>query len=166
MTDSLWLMDFSMPSFPVLHYLPEFAQTHVHWVGDTIQPSQPLLPLLLLPSIFPSSRLFSNELALCIRWSKYWSFSFSINSFNEYLVLTGLISLLSKRHLCVSSLKKQLVFCDGHESPLLFRLGISTKLWFFFQLNGLEVHYWIRVLSYFCNMLLGQKPHVMTINNV
>ena len=47
-------------------------------------------PLLLLPSIFPSIRVFSNELALHIRWSKYWSFSFSIRPSNEY---SGLISL-------------------------------------------------------------------------
>ena len=46
-------------------------------------------PLLLLPSIFPSTRVFSNELALCIRWPKYWSFSFSISPSNEY---SGLIS--------------------------------------------------------------------------
>ena len=58
-------------------------------------------PLLLLPSVFPIIRVFSNELALCIRWPKYWSFSFSISTFNEYwglipLGLTGLIPLLSK----------------------------------------------------------------------
>ena len=49
-----------------------------------IQPSCPLSPLLLLPSIFPSIRVFSNELALCIRWPKYWSFSFSISLSNKY----------------------------------------------------------------------------------
>ena len=76
-------IDGSIPGFPVLHHLPEFAQTHVHWVGDVIQPSHALLSLLLLPSIFPSIRVFSSELALCIRWPKYWSFSFSMNSFNE-----------------------------------------------------------------------------------
>ena len=59
-------------------------------------------PLLFLPSIFPSIRVYSIESALCIRWPKYWSFSFSINSSNEFsglisLGLTGLISLLSKR---------------------------------------------------------------------
>ena len=79
-------MNCSVPSFPVLHYLPEFAQTHVHWVGDGIQPSHPLLPSLLLLSIFPSIRVFSNELALHIRWTKYWSCS--ISSSNEY---SGLI---------------------------------------------------------------------------
>ena len=82
-------MDCSTPGFPVLHYLPEFAQTHVHWVGDAIQPSHPLSPLLLLPSVFPILRVFSNELALCIRWPKYWSFSFSISPSSEY---SGLIS--------------------------------------------------------------------------
>ena len=80
----------STTGFPVLDYLPEFAQTHVHWVGDAIQPSHPPLPLLLLPPIFPSIRVFSNESALHIRWPKYWSFSFSISPSNEY---SGLISL-------------------------------------------------------------------------
>ena len=71
----------------VLHYLPEFVQTHVHWI---VMPSNHLIvccPLLLLPSIFPSIRVFSNELALHIRWPKYWSFSFSISPSNEYLGL-------------------------------------------------------------------------------
>ena len=55
-------MDCSMPSFLVLHYLPEFAQIHVHQVGGAIQPFHPLLPLRLLPSIFPSIRVCSKEL--------------------------------------------------------------------------------------------------------
>ena len=82
-------VDRSTPSVPVHLQLPELAQTHVHRVGDAIQPSHPLHPLLLPPSIFPSIRVFSNESALCIRWPKYWSFSFSISPSNEYL---GLIS--------------------------------------------------------------------------
>ena len=77
----------STPGFPVLHYPLKFAQTHVHWVGDAIQPSHSLSPLLLVLSIFPSIRVFSNELALRIRWPNYWSFSIS-TSF-EY---SGLIS--------------------------------------------------------------------------
>ena len=81
-------MDCSMAGFPVLRFLPEFAQTHAHSVGDAIQPSHPYL-FLLLPSIFPSIRVFSNELALHIRWPKYWSFSFNISPSNEY---SGLIS--------------------------------------------------------------------------
>ena len=77
-------MDCSTPGFAVPHYLPEFAQIHVHWVNDTIQPSH--LPFLL-PSIFPSIRVFSNESALCIRWPKCWSFSISPSN-----VYSGLIS--------------------------------------------------------------------------
>ena len=68
---------------PPYHQLPELAQTHVHRVGDTIQPSPLCHPLLLLPSIFPSIRVFSNESAVCIRWPKYWSFSFIISPSNE-----------------------------------------------------------------------------------
>ena len=71
-------MDCSTPGFPVFHYLPEFAQVHVHWVSDAIQPSHPLSS----PSPFTFSlsqhQGFSNESALHIRWPKYWSFSFSI----------------------------------------------------------------------------------------
>ena len=72
-------MDCSTSGFPVLHYLPEFAQIHVHWVL--------CCPLLLLPSIFPPIRVFSSESVLCIRWPKYCSFSFSISPSNEYLRL-------------------------------------------------------------------------------
>ena len=82
-------MDCSTPGFPVHHRLPELAQTRVHQVGDAIQPSHPLPPLLLLPAIFPSIRAFSNESVHHIRWPKYWSFSFSISPSNEY---SGLIS--------------------------------------------------------------------------
>ena len=81
-------MDCSTPGFSVLHCLPELAQTHAHRVGDAIQPSHPLsFPLLLLPSIFPSITVFSNESLLHIRWPKYWSFSNSPS--NGY---SGLIS--------------------------------------------------------------------------
>ena len=60
-------MDCSTPGFSVLYYLPEFAQSHIHRVGDAIQPSHSLSLLLFLPSVFPSIRVFPNELALCIR---------------------------------------------------------------------------------------------------
>ena len=82
-------MDCSTPGFPVLHYLSEFAQTQVHQVGDAIQPSHPLSSLLFPPSIFPSIRVFSNESARCIRWPKYWNFSFSVSPSSEY---SGVIS--------------------------------------------------------------------------
>ena len=81
-------MNRSMPGLPVHHQLLESTQTHVHQVGDAIQPSHPLLSPLL-PSIFPSIRVFSNESPLFIRWPKYQSFSFNISPSNEY---SGLIS--------------------------------------------------------------------------
>ena len=83
-------MDYSRPGFPVHHQLSEIAETHAHGVSD--MPSSHLIlshPLLLLPSIFPGIRIFSNESVLHIRWPKYWSFSFSISPSNEY---SGLIS--------------------------------------------------------------------------
>ena len=88
LADSSQPMDNSTTDFPVFHYFSEFAQTHVHWVDDAIQPYHPLSPFLLLPSIFPSIRLFSSELVLHIRWPTYWKFSFSISPSSEY---SGLI---------------------------------------------------------------------------
>ena len=82
-------MHCSMPGFPVLHCLLEFAQTPVHWVGDTIQPSHPLPPPSPSALNLSQHQGFSSELALCIRWPKDWSFSFSISPSNEY---SGLIS--------------------------------------------------------------------------
>ena len=78
----------SIVGFPVHHQLLELAQTHVHQIGDVIQPPHPLSSPFLLPSIFPSIRVFSNESVLHIRWPKYWSFSFSISRSNEH---SGLI---------------------------------------------------------------------------
>ena len=77
-------MHYSKPGFPVLHHLTDLAHTHVHQVSDAIQPSHPLSSLLLLPSIFPSIRVFCNESALHIRWPKYWSFSFNISPSNYH----------------------------------------------------------------------------------
>ena len=75
-------MDCSMPGFPVPHHLPKFAQL---MSIESVMPSNhliPCCPLLLLPSIFPSIRVFSNESALHICWPKYWNFSISPS--NEY----------------------------------------------------------------------------------
>ena len=83
-------MNRSTPGLPVHHQLPEFTQTHVHPVGDAIQLSLILCrPLLLLPPIPPSIRVFSNESTLHMKWPKYWSFSFSIIPSKE---IPGLIS--------------------------------------------------------------------------
>ena len=80
-------MDCSMLSFPVLYYLPEFAQTHVHWVGYATQPTQLRLSPSPSLSIFPCIRIFSK--ALHIRWPNNWSFSISTSPSNKY---SGLIS--------------------------------------------------------------------------
>ena len=82
-------IDCSMPGFPVHHQLPEFTQTHVHWVSDAIQPSHPLSSPS--PPAFNLSQHWGlfNESTLHIRWPKFWSFSFCISPSNEY---SGLIS--------------------------------------------------------------------------
>ena len=83
-------MDCRTPGFPVLHYLRELLN---FMSIESVMLSYHLIlchPLLFLPSIFPSIRVFSNELILRIRWPKHWSFSFSISPSNEY---SGLISL-------------------------------------------------------------------------
>ena len=92
-------MNRSMAGLPVHYQLLESTQVHVHWVNGAIQPSHPLCPLLLLPSIFSRIRVDSNESALPIRWQKYWSFSFNISPSNEHPVLIsfrmGWLDLLS-----------------------------------------------------------------------
>ena len=76
-------MNRSTPGLLVHHQLPEFTQTHVCQVGDAIQPSHPLSsPSPPAPN--PSIRVFSSESALCIRWPKYWRFSFSISPCSEH----------------------------------------------------------------------------------
>ena len=82
-------MNCSTPGLLVRHQLPDFTQTHVHQVGDAIQPSHPLSsPSPPAPNP-PSIRVFSNKSTLCMRWPKYWSFSFSIIPSKEH---AGLIS--------------------------------------------------------------------------
>ena len=82
-------MNRSTPGLPVHHQLPEFTQTYVHRVSDAIQPSHPLLsPSPPAPNLL-SIRVFSNESILCMRWPKYWSYSFSIIPSKE---IPGLMS--------------------------------------------------------------------------
>ena len=77
-------MDCSTPGLPVHHQLPKLLKL---MSIELMMPSNCLIlcrPLLRLPSIFPSIKVFSDELVLCIRWPKYWSFSFSLSPFNDY----------------------------------------------------------------------------------
>ena len=99
--DSFHPMDCSTPGFPVPHHLLKFAQVPVHCISETTQPSHPLMPSTPSPSIFPSIRDLSNELAIHIRWPKYWSSALvsvlPVSIWGGFpLRLTGLISLLSK----------------------------------------------------------------------
>ena len=82
-------MNHSTPGLLVHHQLPEFTQTHVHWVGDAIQPSHPLSSPSPPAFNLSQHQVFSYESALHIRWPKYWSFSFSISPSNDY---SGLVS--------------------------------------------------------------------------
>ena len=117
-------MDCSTPGLPVHHQLPEFNQTDVHWVVDASNHLILCHPFLLLPSIFPSIRVLSNESVLHIRWPKYWSFSFSIRPFNEYsglisfrmdwldlLEVKGTLKSLLQHHSSKSSNSSVLSFC-------------------------------------------------------
>ena len=121
-------MNHSMPGLPVHHQLPEFTQTHVHRVRDAIQPSHPRSspspPAFNLSHI----RVFSSELALCIRWPKYWSFSFSISPPNEH---PGLISfrmdwldLLAVQVTCKSLLRH----CSSKASTLCHSAFFTVQL--------------------------------------
>ena len=114
-------MHCNKPGFPVLHYLPEFSQTHVHWVGDAIQPSHPLCPFVLLLSIFPSIRVFSNESALHIWRPKHWSFSISPSSeysglisfgidWFDFLTIQGTLRSLLQHHSSKASILQRSVF--------------------------------------------------------
>ena len=81
-------MDCSMPGLPVCHQLPEFTQTHVHWVGDAIQLSHPLSSPSPPLNLSQHQGLFK-WISSPIRWPKYWSFSFNISPSSEH---PGLIS--------------------------------------------------------------------------
>ena len=116
-------MNHSIPGLPVHHQLPEFTQTHVHRVGDAIQPSHPLSsPSPPAPNP-PSIRGFSNESTLPMRWPKYWRFSFSFSPSNEYpglisfrmdwldlLAVQGTLKSLLQHHSSKASILRRSVF--------------------------------------------------------
>ena len=135
-SDSLWPMVCSTPDFPVPHHLPEFAQVHVHRIGDAIQPSHPLWPPSPPPSILPSIRDFSNELALHIKWPNYWSFS--INPSNEY---SGLISFRIDWFdlLAIQGTLKSLLQHHSSKATIL-----QCSVFFMVQLSKAVHDYWIK----------------------
>ena len=117
-------MDYSIPGLPVHHQLPEFTQTHVH---QSMIPSSHLIlcwPLLLLPSIPPSIRVFSSESTLCMRWPKYWSFSFSIIPSKEIPGLTFRMDWLDL--LAVQGTLKSLLQHHSSKAPVLLHSAFFT----------------------------------------
>ena len=129
----------STPGFPVLHYLPELAQTHVHLLSDDIQPAHPLSSPLLLLLIIPSNRVFSNESTLNIRWPKYWSFSISpsreysgLISFRiDWLSLPavqGTLKSLLQHHSSKTSILPSSAFFMVQFSHLYMTIGKNTAL--------------------------------------
>ena len=134
-------MDCSTPGLPVHHQLPEFTQTHVHWVSDAINHLILCSSLLLLPSIFPSIKVFSDESVLHIRWPKYWSFSFSISPSNEYsglisfrvdwfdlLALQGALKSLLQHHSSKTSMLQHSAFFIVQLSHLYMTTGKTITL--------------------------------------
>ena len=128
-------MDCRMPGFPILQYLLELAQTHVHWCP--VMPSNHLIlscSLLLLPSIFPTIKVFSNESSLHIRWPKYWSFSISpsteysrLISFRidwfDLLAVQGTLKSLPQHHSLKASLLQHSAFFMVHLSHPFMTTG-------------------------------------------
>ena len=151
-------MDCSTPGFPVYHQLPELTRTHVHLVCDATHNLTLCGPLLLLPSIFLSIRDFSNESVLCIRWPKYWSFSFSISPSDEY---SGLISFridwldllaVQGTHKCLlqhHSLKASILQCSVFFIVQLSHPYVTTR-----KTTALTKGTFVgKVMSLFSNML-------------
>ena len=128
---------------PIDYGTPGFPQTHVHCVSDTIQPSHP--PSSPSPAFYlPSLRVFSNDLALCIRWAKYWSFSFGVSPSNEYsglnsfridwfdiLSVQGTLKNLLQHHCSKSSILWFSAFFMGQLSHPYMTTGktIALTIW-------------------------------------
>ena len=162
-------MDYSMSGSPVLHCLPEFAQIHVHRVGDLILGC----PLLLLPSTFSTIRVFSNELALFIRWPKYWSFSFSISPSNKYsglnsirvdwfdlLAVQGTLKSLLQHHSSKTSILECSAFFTVQLSHPYMTTGKTTAVikWTFV---GKVMSLLLNTLSRFVIAFLPRSKHLL-----
>ena len=133
-------MNRSMPGLPVHHQLPEFTQTHVHRVSDAIQPSHPLSSPSPPALNLSQHQGLSNELALRIRWPKYWSFSFSISPSNEHpglicfrmdwldLVVQGTLKSLLQHHSSKASILQHSAFFTVQLSHLYMTTGKTIAL--------------------------------------
>ena len=149
-------MNCSTPGLPVHHHLLEFTQTHVHRVRDAIQPSHPR-PILLLPLIPPSIRVFSNESTLLMRWPKYWSFCFSIIPSKE---IPGLIFRMHWLDLLAvqGTLKSLLQHHNSKASILQYSAFFTVQLSHPYMTTGktIALNRWTfvgKVISLLLNML-------------
>ena len=130
-SNSSWPLGLQHARSPVLHYLPEFAQIHVLWVSDAIQPSHPLSsPSPPALNLSQHQGFFSNELSLHIRWPKNWSFSFSISPSNEYSGLvsfrTDWLDLLAVQRTQASSPTPQLESINSSALSLLYSPTLTS----------------------------------------
>ena len=137
-------MNHSTPGLPVHHQLPEFTQTQSI---ESVMPSSHLIlccPLLLLPPIHPSIRVFSNESTLRMRWPKYWSFSFSISPSKEHpglisfrmdwldlLAVQGPLKSLLQHHSSKASILRCLAFFTVQLSHPYMTTGKTMTTWTF-----------------------------------
>ena len=166
-------MDGSTPGLTVHHQLPELAQTRVHWVSDAIRYLSLCHSLLLLPSIFPSIRVFSNESAFRIRWPKYWSFSFSLSPSNEYsglisfridwldlLAVQGTLKSLLQHHSSKASILRLSAFFTVQLSHPYMTTGktIALTTWIFV---GKVMSLLFNTLSRFAIAFLPRSKHIL-----
>ena len=153
----------STPGLPVYHQLPEATQTHVHWVGDASNHLILCHPLFLLPSIFPSIRVFSNESALLIRWPKYWSFSFSIQwTLRTDLLQDGLVrSPCSPRDSQESSPTPQSKSINS--LALSFLYSPALTLWLLLLKNQVLLRCWNNLMFLIVSMSQELFPHLFGI---
>ena len=161
-------MDSSMPGFSVLQYLSEFAQIHGHLILCHSH--------LLLPSIFPTLKVYSNEMALPIRWPKYWGFTFSNSPFNVYSRLISfriLISMQSKglsRILSSTTIRKHRFFSTqsssgskSHTQPWLLET-IALTIWIFVsKAVSLSLFSDVFMLSRFVKAFLPRRKHLLIL---
>ena len=141
----------STPDFSLLHYLPEFAQTHVHCVDDAIQLSHSLLPPSPPALSLSQHQGLSNELALHNRWPKYCSFGFSISPSNEY---SGLISSFALCFYFMSPLRNCDLLKGKDHSLCIFLYLILT--------NTVGTQHTMMMISYIC-IVLEMATHSSTL---
>ena len=151
-------MDCQKPGLPLHHQVPEFTKTHLHGVGDAIQPSHPLLSPSPVPSIFPSIRVFSNKSVLHIRLPKYWNFSFNIRPSNEHSRLISFkmdqLDLLAVQGTLKSLLQHHSSEASIHRCSAFFIVQISHTFMTTGKTIALTRQTFVdKIMSLFYNML-------------